>query len=106
MVNRYYRDMPLQIAFYSYFSNSCCVEVNCVKTSGNSSFPFAELVVKAESRNSQGFVLFKRREDYDCNECPGGHISQFNAEFSASKQTLVNDGSITSGNLTLKLEFK
>lgn len=106
MVNRYYRDMHLQITFSSYFSNSCCVEVKCVKTAGNSSFPFAELVVKAESRNSQGFVLFKRREDHHCSECPGGHISQVNAEFSASKQTLVNDGTIPNGNLTLKLEFK
>ncbi|KAL1445747.1 hypothetical protein MTO96_006643 [Rhipicephalus appendiculatus] len=103
----YYRDMRIQISFFLFSSVRTLfgMHVDCVMTTGTSSFPFTKLTVKAVRNNPRGFLPFNSYGQVKCSDCFGKSISHFSTSFEVEQVKLAQHGVIEDGELTLRFEF-
>ncbi|XP_037273051.2 uncharacterized protein LOC119164957 [Rhipicephalus microplus] len=107
-VNRYYRDVCINITFYrDTLNRRClCVNVECLRTLGNSEFPFDEIFANVVKSNGGGLVPLMSYNKHACTGCSNKAISHFHIRFCTFQYNLDEDGLTEHGKLTLRFDFK
>ncbi|KAL1466406.1 hypothetical protein MTO96_042752 [Rhipicephalus appendiculatus] len=103
-----WRDVHVQITFRSSHSPAVMfsVDVECVKTVGNTSFVFKEITSEALSNYPGARLVFRKVWQTKCDVCSEIKNPHISARFEVEQRELVEGGFVKNDELKLSIDFK